>query len=232
FPLNAQSDCLLGRLLQQLVSLKMDHIFIIGGYEIDQLESWLENSGISQQNYTLIDARENYQRGPLHSLMTVAQKIRNDSGQYLVCPADTWYSPNFMSEIQEILVKLSPQDGNILFYGKASVTSPLGSMILEIDSADPLKVKNISKFQSSSMTISEKDSSSELAFLLPIMLLSGEFFNQAHKFDLTGYRKAIDFIQILLGTTFQFWAHELPISNESYLDMDTEQDLTEIQKLI
>ena len=236
YPLNAQSDCLLGRLLQQLIYLEIRHIYIVGGYQIEQLNSWLEESGISRQKYTLIDARDDYKRGPLHSLMAFSQEILKKgelTGQYLVCPADTWYSPSFITEIQNILTKPSIQSCNLLFYGKAEPFSPLGSMVLEIDSKSPTVIKKIFKIQSNTEDYSRShEIPEELSFLLPMMILSTDFFHQAQKMDLSNYQKIIAVIQTHLGKQFEFWAYELLITTPFYLDMDTEQDLTKIQKLI
>ncbi len=236
YPLNPQSDCLLGRLIQQLISLEIRHIYIVGGHQFEQLSSWLEDSRISTKIYTLVDARDDYKRGPLHSLMAFAPEISNlgeNTEQYLVCPADTWYSPSFIEEIQKILAKPSIQTRNLLFYGKSETSSPLGSMVLEIDSNLPKKITKITRFQS----ITNKDSllneiSEKLSFLLPMMILSTEFFYQAQKLDLSDYRKAIGFIQAHLGKQFEFLAFETSVTTPFYLDLDIEQDLAEIQNLI
>ncbi|MHA1674187.1 MAG: NTP transferase domain-containing protein [Promethearchaeota archaeon] len=236
YPLNAQSDCLLSRILQQLIELKIRHIYIVGGYRIEQLSSWLENSRISPKIYTLVDARDNYKRGPLHSLMAFSQEIRehgDHSRQYLVCPADTWYSQSFIAEIEKFIIQQSTQEGNILFYGKAESSSPLGSMALEIDLNHSQKITKITRFQS----IAKKDSlsnemSKKMSFILPIMVLSTDFFHQAQKLDLSEFRKAIVFIQAHLGKKFEFFAREALITTPFYLDIDTPKDLKKIQKFI
>lgn len=231
FPLTPQKDSLLARLLYQIIDLNPENIYIICGKQFSQMESWLQSFPFPSSNWTLVDARPDYQKGPLYSFLSLEQKLTNLK-PFLLFPADTWFSPTIFLELEEFSRNLKnysqPAVANFIFYSSVPNDERWDSyqVIPNPQLPDTLEQLNRVHFNDQNL-----DKQAYTSLQLPILYLTPRFLKDLLQIPLRKETKLMQIIHNRLHHPFEFQIFELPYVSPLFIDMDTPTDLKKIQKL-
>lgn len=232
--------------LESLVELGIKRIAIVIGFQGQKIKSFIENLKLNDQfaNITIyiINAKPDYEKGPLHSFLSIYKSEFYMEGQhFLVVPGDTYFEfgllVNILTKYQEIssgiknfpvlfyqMLKVKDLDKNYIKLFKTKKKLPLVKFkYVKNDFGVLEKIERISKL--------EVYKRQEINFQVPLLIIPSDFIekmkNETSKFPKTTIRGLLN---KLSSQKEEIICIEIS-SKEMFFDIDYKEDLNSLSKI-
>ncbi|MHA1311691.1 MAG: sugar phosphate nucleotidyltransferase [Candidatus Helarchaeota archaeon] len=205
---------MLGRLLDILINVDIDRIYIIVGHLGDQIINFVNRHEKYQSNCVVIKSR-NYLKGPIftfHDLDIDKKMVEN----YLLCPADLIIQPAAIRKFLEVFRENNPE------------------LLIAIDRSKELKgvtakIKNVNKSYGivKDYNFTNKKGNDDRK-LVPIIIFNNKFLKYVDLAINSGFTKIIDAMRLYLEDGNQ--TNYIDLTGNYWFDIDDIKILNQARK--
>jgi len=227
FSLNRKNETTLSILLKNLVDHGFNEIILVGGYKIEKLREEIPKIQPKGCKIELIDASQDYKKGPIYSFLTAYEQMINEK-QFLLVPGDSVFSSSFFKFIQNSNIT---EDVCRLFYYKSDKYPLSGSQCLLTNFTEQIgKVKKIIKLKKWKENYLRKHKFYPI--LIPMTILPGKFFKYAKEQSEKGVKNVISALSSFCTSENNCKSYQFYTNKWVFHDFDIPNDISKIQELI
>ncbi len=236
-PLIPLSEKLPGSLelnITALDQLKVKYIAVSLGAEFDTILSQLKKLTTLRVPLKIVDARPDYQKGPLYSFLAGLETLIPEPLIALM-PADTIFHPKIYDTIKSY--QFDDTYGYILYFKCDHVKE--NDIILITDECDTSKLIRLdynSKLENRNNQLKENTNRDDrYKIMIPLVFLPNSFFIYAQAgLEASGFskNKVVDFLVPYVNTTKKFRAIEISGVSTCMVDLDTKEDFEKVKDVL
>ncbi len=220
-------------LLNCLYKLGIERVALVKGYlgnEIDGFAKYYrEKKRIEQENLIVIDAKEDYKLGPLHSLLSITSipMFFKKNIHYLIFPGDVIYDPSLL---QNIFNKIANQsdDRSAIFYREINIDT-LNKKKISIAIVGEAYSARLLR-QIIQINLEEYSGEKIVNLIIPLFFSNYDYLQMISQFDQV---KSIDTLRQAINISALQGYNINPVkiqSEKNFYDIDNQSDLEEYKK--
>ncbi len=230
---------ILGNLISNLLNLKVDLIDIVIGHLGSQIADYIHYLKVTEEEkyaiMNIIDAREEYQKGPLYSFLSIFKNFDKYLGNdvFLVLPGDTIFSKSLLKDVFHLISNHNDifREVPAIFYQSIKKDELIQLNQVSYSILESIPEKKGFYYIKSVESESINKNLNSFKKVVPIVCfpyhLIGNILNKAFKINFPSIRKLINFLIKEEGQKVEYY--ELN-SKYKFYDIDSERELMDFKK--
>jgi len=220
-------------LLNSLYQLGIGRVVLVKGHlghKIDEFANdYRERNRIYPEDLIIVDAKEDYKLGPLHSLLSIKSlsSLFKKGSYYIVIPGDVIYDINLLQDLISNITQRS-DDRSIVFYREINIDT-LNKKDISIAYIGEAYSSKLLK-QIVKVNLEQYSGDKTVKQIIPLLFSNYDFIQNILQFDQV---KSIDTLRKAINISINNGYNINPVkvqSQKNFYDIDSESDLEDYKK--